>query len=79
MAARHRRDSWSPRVGCLSSTNTPEFPGIDTFDGESYHTGAWPHQGVDFTGQRVAVIGTGATAVQAIPEIARQAAHVVIQ
>ena len=63
-------------VGCLSFTNTPEFPGIETFGGESYHTGAWPHEGVDFTGQRVAVIGTGATAVQAIPEIAKQAAHV---
>ena len=63
-------------VGCLSATNTPRFPGIDTFAGESYHTGAWPHEGVDFTGQRVAVIGTGATAVQAVPEIAKQAAHV---
>jgi len=63
-------------VGCLSSTNTPKFPGIDTFAGESYHTGTWPHGGVDFTGKRVAVIGTGATAVQAVPEIARQAAHV---
>jgi len=63
-------------VGCLSSTNTPKFPGIDTFAGESYHTGTWPHEGVDFTGKRVAVIGTGATAVQAVPEIAKQAAHV---
>ena len=63
-------------VGCLSSTNTPRFPGIDTFAGQSYHTGAWPHEGVDFAGQRVAVIGTGATAVQAVPEIAKQAAHV---
>jgi hypothetical protein len=63
-------------VGCLSATNTPEFPGIETFAGESYHTGAWPHEGVDFTGKRVAVIGTGATAVQAVPEIAKEAAHV---
>jgi cation diffusion facilitator CzcD-associated flavoprotein CzcO len=63
-------------VGCLSSTNTPKFPGIKTFAGPSYHTGAWPHEGVDFTGQRVAVIGTGATAVQAVPEIAKQAEHV---
>jgi cation diffusion facilitator CzcD-associated flavoprotein CzcO len=63
-------------VGCLSSTNIPKFPGIDTFAGESYHTGAWPHEDVDFTGKRVAVIGTGATAVQAVPEIAKQAAHV---
>jgi cation diffusion facilitator CzcD-associated flavoprotein CzcO len=63
-------------VGCLSATNTPKFPGIDTFAGHSYHTGAWPHDGVDFTGKQVAVIGTGATAVQAVPEIAKQAAHV---
>jgi cation diffusion facilitator CzcD-associated flavoprotein CzcO len=63
-------------VGCLSSTNTPAFPGLGTFAGGCYHTGAWPHEGVDFTGQRVAVIGTGATAVQVIPEVAKQAAHV---
>jgi cyclohexanone monooxygenase len=65
-------------VGCLSATNTPEFPGIETFEGPSYHTGAWPHEGVDFTGKRVAVIGTGATGVQAVPEIAKQAAHVYV-
>jgi cyclohexanone monooxygenase len=63
-------------VGCLSATNTPKFDGIDTFAGHSYHTGAWPHEGADLTGQRVAVIGTGATGVQAVPEIAKQAAHV---
>ena len=65
-------------VGCLSATNTPKFPGLDTFEGQSYHTGAWPHEGVDFTGKRVAVIGTGATGVQAVPEIAKQAAHVYV-
>jgi cyclohexanone monooxygenase len=65
-------------VGCLSATNTPKFPGIDTFEGQSYHTGTWPHEGVDFTGKRVAVIGTGATGVQAVPEIAKQAAHVYV-
>src|SRR5690348_13252484 len=65
-------------VGCLSATNTPRFPGLDTFEGPSYHTGAWPHEGVDFTGKRVAVIGTGATGVQAVPEIAKQAAHVYV-
>jgi cyclohexanone monooxygenase len=63
-------------VGCLSATNTPKFPGIDTFAGESYHTGAWPHDGVDLAGKRVAVIGTGATAVQAVPEVAKEATHV---
>jgi cyclohexanone monooxygenase len=65
-------------VGCLSATNTPKFPGAGTFKGQSYHTGAWPHEGVDFSGKRVAVIGTGATAVQAVPEIAKQAAHVYV-
>jgi cyclohexanone monooxygenase len=65
-------------VGCLSATNTPKFPGAVTFEGQSYHTGAWPHEGVDFSGKRVAVIGTGATAVQAVPEIAKQAAHVYV-
>ena len=65
-------------VGCLSTTNLPDFPGRDTFRGTSYHTGEWPHEGVDFTGKRVVVIGTGATAVQAIPEIAEQAEHVTV-
>ncbi|WP_433505530.1 flavin-containing monooxygenase [Pseudonocardia halophobica] len=65
-------------VGCLSAVNLPNFEGRDSFRGEQYHTARWPHEGVDFTGKRVAVIGTGATAVQAIPEIAEQAAHVYV-
>lgn len=65
-------------VGCLSSTNLPEFPGRDSFAGPSYHTGKWPHEGVDFTGRRVAVIGTGSSAVQSIPIIAQQAAHLTV-
>lgn len=65
-------------VGCLSSTNLPDFPGRDTFSGASYHTGQWPHEGVDFTGKRVAVIGTGSSAVQSIPLIAEQAAHLTV-
>lgn len=65
-------------VGCLSSTNIPDFPGRDTFAGESYHTGTWPHEGVDFTGKRVAVIGTGSSAVQSIPLIAQQAEHLTV-
>ncbi|WP_406690133.1 NAD(P)/FAD-dependent oxidoreductase [Saccharopolyspora sp. ID03-671] len=55
-----------------------EFPGRDSFRGDWYHTGLWPHEGVDFTGKRVAVIGTGATGVQAIPEIAKEAEHVYV-
>ncbi|QFG02469.1 flavin-containing monooxygenase [Tepidiforma bonchosmolovskayae] len=65
-------------TGCLSVPKTPEVPGIETFEGESYHTGAWPHEGVDFTGKRVAVIGTGSSAIQSIPIIARQAAHLTV-
>jgi cation diffusion facilitator CzcD-associated flavoprotein CzcO len=65
-------------VGCLSSTNLPEFPGRDTFTGASYHTGTWPHEGVDFTCKTVAVIGTGSSAIQSIPVIAEQAAHLTV-
>jgi cyclohexanone monooxygenase len=63
-------------TGCLSSARVPDFPGIERFKGMTYHTGHWPHEGVDFTGQRVGVIGTGSSAIQAVPVIARQAAHV---
>jgi cyclohexanone monooxygenase len=62
-------------AGCLSATNTPKFKGIDTFQGNWYHTSRWPHQGVDFTGQRVGVVGTGSTGIQAIPVIAQDAGH----
>lgn len=65
-------------TGCLSSTNLPAFPGIDSFKGERYHTGQWPHHEVDFTGKRVAVIGTGSSAIQSIPIIARQASELVV-
>ncbi len=65
-------------TGCLSSTNTPDFPGLSSFGGKTYHTGAWPHTGVDFTGQRVAVIGTGSSAIQSIPLIAEQAAALTV-
>lgn len=65
-------------VGCLSSWSKPKFPGVDSFTGDSYHTGNWPREGVDFTGQRVAVIGTGSSAIQAIPVIAAQADHLTV-
>ena len=65
-------------VGSLSAVNTPKFNGTDSFRGATYHTGNWPHEGVDFTGQRVAVIGTGASAVQSIPLIAGQAADLTV-
>jgi cyclohexanone monooxygenase len=60
-------------VGCLSAPNRPNFRGLEDFRGPIYHTGEWPHQGVDFTGLRVGVIGTGSSAIQSIPIIARQA------
>ncbi len=60
-------------VGALSEANMPRFAGVESFQGASYHTGRWPHEDVDFTGLRVGVIGTGASAVQAIPLLARQA------
>jgi len=65
-------------VGALSSANPPPFAGVDSFQGASYHTGHWPHEGVNFTGQRVGVIGTGASAVQAIPLIAREASDLTV-
>ena len=65
-------------VGCLSSPNLPKFKGMECFKGKTYHTGYWPHEGVDFTGQRVAVIGTGSSAVQSIPIIAEQATRLFV-
>jgi cation diffusion facilitator CzcD-associated flavoprotein CzcO len=65
-------------VGCLSTSKTPEIPGIETFQGNWYHTGHWPHEGVDFTGQRVGVIGTGSSAIQSIPIMAEQATHLTV-
>jgi cyclohexanone monooxygenase len=60
-------------TGCLSTARLPDIPGRESFAGKTYHTGHWPHEGVDFTGQTVGVIGTGSSAIQAIPVIAEQA------
>jgi cation diffusion facilitator CzcD-associated flavoprotein CzcO len=65
-------------VGCLSTANVAKIPGLETFRGKWYHTGQWPHEGVDFSGQRVGVIGTGSTAIQAIPVIAETAQHLTV-
>ena len=62
-------------TGCLSAQQVPKFPGLESFTGDWYHTGAWPHDGVDFTGMRVGIIGTGSSGVQSIPVIAEQAQH----
>lgn len=65
-------------VGCLSAANIPDIPGLDTFGGEWYHTGRWPHDGVDFRGKRVGLIGTGSTGIQAAPVIAAEADHLTV-
>ncbi|HEX2146536.1 MAG TPA: NAD(P)/FAD-dependent oxidoreductase, partial [Pseudorhizobium sp.] len=65
-------------VGCLSTANVPNIPGLKDFNGDWYHTGQWPHEGVDFTGKRVGMIGTGSTGIQAAPVIAESAAHLTV-
>ena len=64
--------------GCLSLPKRPDIDGVDRFSGEVYFTGKWPHEPVDFTGKRVAVIGTGSSAIQSIPLIAQQAAQLTV-
>ena len=65
-------------VGCLSAANVPRMPGLDSFGGSWYHTGQWPPEGVDFTGKRVGLIGTGSTGIQCAPVIAETAAHLTV-
>lgn len=64
-------------LGLLSATNIPDIPGRETFDGELYHTGAWPEEH-DFTGKRVGVIGTGSTGIQAITALAPTVGHLTV-
>ncbi|QRK05688.1 NAD(P)/FAD-dependent oxidoreductase [Archangium violaceum] len=65
-------------TGCLSAAKVPDFKGLETFEGRWYHTGRWPHEAVDFTGQRVGVIGTSSSGIQVIPLVAEQAAHLFV-
>ncbi len=65
-------------TGCLSAANVPDIPGLATFSGRVLHTGRWPREEVDFSGHRVAVVGTGSSAIQAIPVIAREAVELVV-
>jgi cyclohexanone monooxygenase len=65
-------------TGMLSDPNDPDFKGLESFEGEWYQTGRWPHEGVDFTGKRVAVIGTGSTGIQTITTIADQVDELVV-
>jgi len=63
-----------PAAGALSEPRLPDVDGIDSFGGELFHTAQWDHD-TDLTGKRVAVIGTGASAIQIVPEIAKQVGH----
>ncbi len=65
-------------VGCLSQANRPDLVGLDRFEGRILHTGEWPHDGVDISGLRVGVIGTGSSAIQSIPLLAQQADHLTV-
>ena len=62
-------------TGCLSTASLPKVPGLDSFEGKTYHTGLWPSESVDFSGLRVGVVGTGSSGIQLIPEVAKQATH----
>ena len=65
-------------IGPLSAPTMPRIEGVETFKGESHHTARWPHEPVRFEGKRVAVIGTGATGVQTIQEVAKTAGHLTV-
>jgi cation diffusion facilitator CzcD-associated flavoprotein CzcO len=65
-------------VGPLSAPTMPAIPGVESFDGQSFHTARWPHDPVSFAGKRVAVIGTGATGIQTIQEVAKTAGHLTV-
>src|SRR2546423_5348683 len=65
-------------TGCLSNARMPDINGLSNFKGRVYHTGHWPHEPVDFSGQRVAVIGTGSSGIQSVPVIAEQASQLTV-
>jgi cation diffusion facilitator CzcD-associated flavoprotein CzcO len=65
-------------VGCLSAANLPPIPGLERFEGDWYHTGAWPRDGVDLSGKKVGLIGTGSTGIQVTPVIAPQVDHLTV-
>ena len=65
-------------LGALSAANVPDVPGMENFAGERYYTAEWPHEGVDFSGKRVGLIGTGATGIQVATEVAEQADHLTV-
>ena len=76
--SRHSTRFLITAIGVLSAATMPNIPGIGTFKGVSCHTHRWPKEGVDFAGKRVGIIGTGATAVQTIQELAKTVAHLTV-
>ena len=60
-------------TGCISTTQIPNIKGLSDYVGNTFHTGDWPHEEVDFSGQSIAVIGTGSSGIQSIPVLAKQA------
>ena len=76
--SRHSTRFLVTAIGILSAPTMPNIPGIGTFKGQACHTHSWPQEGVDFAGKRVGIIGTGATAVQTIQEIAKTVGHLTV-
>jgi cation diffusion facilitator CzcD-associated flavoprotein CzcO len=81
----HTTDGWTTSsdvlisgLGMFNELRWPEIPGLEDFGGKVIHTGNWPEEGVDFRGKRVLVVGCAASATQAVPEIAKEAAHLVV-
>ena len=65
-------------TGCLSTPQVPEIAGLDQFHGPTYYASQWPHDDPDFTGRTVGIVGTGSSAIQAIPVIAEKAKHLTV-
>jgi cation diffusion facilitator CzcD-associated flavoprotein CzcO len=76
--SRHTARLLVTAVGVLSAATLPNIPGINSFKGQSCHTHDWPKEPVSFEGKRVAVIGTGATGIQTITEVAKTASHLTV-
>ncbi len=76
--SRHRARFLITAIGPLSAPTMPRIDGVDTFKGQSFHTARWPREPVSFEGKRVAVIGTGATGVQTIQEVAKTVGHLTV-
>ena len=77
-ATRSRCRWYVMATGCLSVPKELDIEGTDRFQGDVYFTSRWPHEGVDLTGKRVGVIGTGSSGIQSIPIMAQQAAEMVV-